>query len=67
MTAPEIRCTSCHEHAARAIAELHLILAHHGLTVDVRVVSDEALADHCIERIDRAAQESPVSPPRGAA
>lgn len=66
---PEVRCTSCHEHAARAIAELHLILAHHGLTVDVRVVSDETLADQCIERIDRVAQSSDasVSPPRGAA
>lgn len=56
MTLPEITCLSCHEHAERAIAELHHILAHHGLTVDIRLVSDEKLADQCISRIDRAAQ-----------
>lgn len=55
---PSITCASCHEHAERAIAELHHILAHHGLQVDIRVVSDEALADQCIARIDRAAQGS---------
>lgn len=58
MSFPEITCPSCHEHATRAIAELHHILAHHGLMVDIRLVSDETLADQCIARIDRAAQES---------
>lgn len=58
MTLPEITCLSCHDHAARAIAELHHILAHHGLSVDIRLVSDETLADQCIARIDRAAQEA---------
>lgn len=40
----------------RAAAELREILAHHGLIADIRVTSDEALADMCIRRIDRAAQ-----------
>lgn len=51
-----ICCGDCHDIAERIIADLHAILAHHNLTVDIRVVSDEKLADQCISRIDRAAQ-----------
>lgn len=59
MSLPQITCASCHDHAERAIAELHHIFAHHhGLRVDIRLLSDETLADQCIARIDRAAQGS---------
>lgn len=51
-----VRCSMFHDRAERAAAELREILAHHGLIADIRVTSDEALADMCIRRIDRAAQ-----------
>jgi hypothetical protein len=54
--AGSICCGDCHAIAERLIRDLHAILAHHNLTVDIRVLSDETLADQLIHRIDRAAQ-----------